>query len=87
MNAVRLRIFFAEDEGWHHSECGTKTSKAGRDTKLVTSQCHRKDGSKFSMHVVCPTLLFDRSTLVMKSFVTDLSVYGSVQTVQGDERL
>ncbi len=41
----------------------------------MVSQWHQKDGGKFSMHVVCPTLLFDRSTLGMKSFVTDLAVY------------
>ncbi len=73
-----IRDFLVESEGWHK---GLNTGpegpvfKAPRDTKLVVLKCHRADGSKFSLHVVCPALLFDCSTLGMKSFVTDLAVY------------
>eukprot|EP01084_Bolivina_argentea_P304223 525342_1 len=45
------------------------------DTKLVVSQCHRADGTKFSLHIVCPALFFECTTLGMKSFVTDFAVY------------
>ncbi len=71
-----LRDFFAEGTGWHHGVgSGGRTFRVGSDTKLVVSQCHRADCSKFSLHVVCPSLLFDRTTPGMKSFVTDFAVY------------
>ncbi len=54
---------------------GPKSLPTGEDLKLVVSQAHRRDGSKLSMHVVCPSLLFQKSTLGLKSFVCDLAVY------------
>ncbi len=76
-----LRDFFVESQGWHHGfgdsvrVGGGPNFQVPRDTKLVVSQCHRTDGSKFSLHIVCPALVFDCTTLGMKSFAVDFAVY------------
>ncbi len=78
-----IRDFIENDEGWHvfmnrgraRPGVSSKTLCNGEEIELIVSQSHRQDGSKFSMHVVSPSLVFDKSTLGLKGFVCDLAVY------------
>ncbi len=77
-----IREFIEDEGGWHTwisrgqaRTGGDKHLPPGDDLELVVSQSHRQDGSKFSMHVVSPSIMFDKSTLGLKSFVCDLAVY------------
>ncbi len=77
-----IRDFIEDEEGWHTwmnrgkpKTGGDKHLPTGEDLELVVLQANRQDGSKFSIHVVCPSLIFHKGALGLKGFVCDLAVY------------
>ncbi len=77
-----IRDFIEDKEGWHTRvnsgviQTGIPNNlPSGEDLEFDVSQAHMQDGSKFSMHVVCPSIAFDKSILGLKRFICDLVVY------------